>query len=117
MKLPVFDVDAVLARVEDDRELLAELLALFFDEYPKLLESISQAVQQRQAVEVERLSHSLKSALLNLSAPRAADAAHQAELLGHAADFQGAAAALSHLREELDQLRHAMEQFLRTSSP
>jgi HPt (histidine-containing phosphotransfer) domain-containing protein len=116
MQLPVFDVDAVLARVEDDRELLAELLALFFDEYPKLLEGISQAVQQRQAVQMERLAHSLKSALLNLSAPRAADAARQAELLGHAADFQGAAAALNHLRKELDQLRHAMEQFLRTSA-
>ncbi len=116
MKELVFDADALLERVEGDQELLRELLALFFQEYPKLLEEISHATDYRQAEQVERLSHSLKSALLNLSAKRAADAVQHVERLGRNAEFQEAAAAIPRLREELTLLHHAMEQFLKTSS-
>jgi len=112
----VFDTDALLERVEGDQELLRELLALFFQEYPKLLEEISRAMEYRRAEQVERLSHSLKSALLNLSAKRAADAAYQVERSGRSADFQEIAAAIPRLQEELRILHDAMDQFLKTSS-
>jgi HPt (histidine-containing phosphotransfer) domain-containing protein len=112
----VFDANALLERVEGDQELLRELLALFFQEYPKLLEEISRAVDYRQAEQVERASHSLKSALLNLSAKRASEAAYQVERSGRSADFQEVTAAIPRLREELALLQHAMEQFLKTSS-
>lgn len=112
----VFDTDALLERVEGDQELLRELLALFFQEYPKLLEEISRAMEYRRAEQVERLSHSLKSALLNLSGKRAADAAYQVERSGRSADFQEIAAAFPRLQEELRILHDAMDQFLKTSS-
>jgi two-component system, sensor histidine kinase and response regulator len=111
----VFDANALLERVEGDHELLRELLALFFREYPKLLEEISRAMDYRQAVQVERASHSLKSALLNLSAKRAAEAAYQVERSGRNADFQEVAAAIPRLRDELTLLHHAMDRFLETS--
>jgi HPt (histidine-containing phosphotransfer) domain-containing protein len=112
----VFDTDALMERVEGDQELLRELLALFFQEYPKLLEEISHAMEYRRAEQVERLSHSLKSALLNLSGKRAADAAYQVERSGRSADFQEIAAAFPRLQEELRILHDAMDQFLKTSS-
>ena len=111
----VFDAKALLERVEGDQELLRELLALFFQEYPKLLEEISRAMDYRQAVQVERASHSLKSALLNLSAKRAAEAAYQVEQAGRKVEFQEVAAAIPRLREELTLLHHAMERFLEMS--
>lgn len=111
----VFDTDALLERVEGDQELLRELLTLFFQEYPKILEEISRAMEYRRAEQVERFSHSLKSALLNLSAKRAADAAYQVERSGRSADFQEIAAAIPRLREELRILHDAMDQFLKTS--
>jgi two-component system, sensor histidine kinase and response regulator len=106
-----------MERVEGDRELLRELLHLYFQEYPKLLAGISLAIDSRQADHVERLAHSLKSALLNLSAKPAADAAYHVERLGRDSRFQEAAASLTLLKKQLEVLHNAMVQYLKTSLP
>jgi HPt (histidine-containing phosphotransfer) domain-containing protein len=115
VELPVFDVPDVLNRVEDDRELLAELVTLFLEDYPRQLDKIDEALSQHKAHLVERLAHSLKSALANLSAKRAADAARQLETMARAGDLHGATQGIRHLQDEMDTLRHVMEQFLQTS--
>jgi two-component system, sensor histidine kinase and response regulator len=114
VELPVFDVPDALKRVEGDRELLAELLSLFLEDYPVQLENLHQALHDGHAPQVERLAHSLKSAMATVSAKRAAEAARTVETLAHAADLQAAAAALGHLQEELTILQQAIHQFLVT---
>jgi two-component system sensor histidine kinase/response regulator len=114
VELPVFDVPDVLNRVEDDRELLAELVTLFLEDYPRQLDKLDDALSQNKAHQLELLAHSLKSALANLSAKRAADAARQLETVARSGDLHSATQAIRHLQDELDTLRQAMEQFLQT---
>jgi two-component system sensor histidine kinase/response regulator len=114
VELPVFDVPDALKRVEGDRELLAELLAIFLQDYPVHLENIHQALRDSRAPQVERLAHSLKSAMASLSAKRGAEAARRVEALAHDADLRAAADALGQLQEELTILQQAMHQFLQT---
>jgi two-component system, sensor histidine kinase and response regulator len=114
LELPVFDVPDAMERVEGDRELLVELVALFLEDYPSQLDKVCQALRQNHSREVERLAHSLKSALANLSAKRAANAAHRLETLGRAADLELTPDAIRHLQDELRTLTQAMELFLQT---
>ena len=114
MELPVFDVPDAMKRVQDDRELLTELVAIVLQDYPKQLDDIHEALDQNRAPQVERLAHSLKSAMASVSAKRGAEAARRVEVLAHAADLQAAAEALGHLQEELTILQQAMQQFLQT---
>jgi two-component system sensor histidine kinase/response regulator len=114
VELPVFDVADALKRVEGDRELLAELLAIFLQDYPVQLENLLQALQDGHAPQAERLAHSLKSAMASVSAKRGAEAARRVEALARDADLQAAAVALDHLQEELTVLQQAMHQFLQT---
>jgi HPt (histidine-containing phosphotransfer) domain-containing protein len=114
VELPVFDVADALKRVEGDRELLAELLAMILQDYPVQLEDIRQALHDGRAPQVERLAHSLKSAMASVSAKRGAEAARRVEALARDADLQAAALALDHLQEELTAMQQAMHQFLQT---
>jgi two-component system, sensor histidine kinase and response regulator len=114
MELPIFDVQDAMERVEGDRELLAELVALFLEDYLSQLDKLHQAIRENHSQQVERLAHSLKSALANLSAKRAANTACQLETLGRAGNLEAALDAICHLQDELRTLTQVMEHFLQT---
>jgi two-component system sensor histidine kinase/response regulator len=83
----VFDQDAALDRVEGNRELFQEIIGLFFDEIPGLLSAIHESMVRRDATALERVAHTLKGAMSNLSAKDAFAAALQLEMLGHGGDL------------------------------
>ena len=78
------NVPELLSRVDNDRELMRELLQLFRDECPRLMQLLEAAVSKQEMRAVETTSHSLKGMLANLSASRAASAASRLEELGRA---------------------------------
>jgi HPt (histidine-containing phosphotransfer) domain-containing protein len=78
----VLNFPELLARVEDDRELLCELLGLFKEESTELMESLSRAALAEDMDSVRKISHMLKGMLANLSANRAAAAASRLEEIG-----------------------------------
>jgi HPt (histidine-containing phosphotransfer) domain-containing protein len=89
------NLQELLARVENDRELLFDLLAIFKDEFPAHLRSLEAAVAHKDAREVARISHILKGMLLNLAVSKAAASIANLEQLARAgtvASFQGALA-------------------------
>ncbi len=70
---------SLLERVEEDEELLAEMVQLFLDDIPNLLDTMRAALQRGDMEVLERSAHSLKGAASNLSAKPAADAALKLE--------------------------------------
>ena len=70
---------SLLERVEGDQELLAEMVQLFLDDIPNLLNAMRDALQRGDMVVLERSAHSMKGAASNLSAKQAADAALKLE--------------------------------------
>jgi len=91
-----FDHAELLARVDNDRELLHDLLTIFKQEFPRLLKALRQAVESGDGKLVAVAAHTLKGMLLNLAAGQAAAAVGRLEQLGRSgetAGFQDALAA------------------------
>ena len=64
------DLPELLARVENDRELLTELLVMFRDELPGLLNTLHQAINLGDLAQAARVAHTLKGMSANLSLRR-----------------------------------------------
>jgi HPt (histidine-containing phosphotransfer) domain-containing protein len=82
----VLNFPELLARVDNDRELLCELLELFKEESSNLLGSLKKAVSHEDMERVQTTGHTLRGMLANLSATRAAAAASRLEEIGTGGD-------------------------------
>src|SRR5260370_30439932 len=63
------NLNELLARVDNDRELLCELLSIFKQEFPGHLQGLQNAVARNDASQVARISHTLKGMLSTLAVP------------------------------------------------
>ncbi len=79
---PRLNYSDLIARMENDRALVCDLLQIFKDEFPRELRSLQEAVACGDMKTVKRLGHTLKGMLLMLTFGRAAHAARQIEALG-----------------------------------
>jgi HPt (histidine-containing phosphotransfer) domain-containing protein len=104
----VFDRDAALDRVEGDKELLQEIVGLFFDEIPGLLSAIRESVARRDAKALERAAHTLKGAVSNLGAKDAFAAALRLEVLGRGGDLTDLEGAYAELEKAIIRLKGAL---------
>jgi PAS domain S-box-containing protein len=103
-----FDVEAALAGVGGDRELLRELARLFLGEYPGWLSQLRQAVIQDDAALLGRTAHTCKGSLSIFGARAAAEAAQRLEAFGRAGDLAPAGAGLDALEAAVAALRPAL---------
>lgn len=108
----VFNFADLLARVEDDHELLRELLAIFKQDYPPQLLSLKEAVLRSEMKQVQASSHALRGMLSNLAMARAADAAANLEQLGRNGERAGLKDALALFERELSDLMQAVDNYL-----
>jgi two-component system sensor histidine kinase/response regulator len=82
MPSAMIDMAELLARVEDDRELMRDLLLIFKQEFPAHLQALRDAVNSMDGEKVAAEAHALKGMLSNLAANPAAAAAARLEQLG-----------------------------------
>ncbi len=61
------DVPELLARVEDDRELLTELLVMFRDELPELQNALHHSIDVGDLAQAAKVAHTLKGMSANMS--------------------------------------------------
>jgi HPt (histidine-containing phosphotransfer) domain-containing protein len=85
----IFDHAELLARVENDRELLRDLLAIFKEEFPRQLLTLREAVEARDGDRVATAAHTLRGMLSNLSAAQAASTAARLEQMGRKKETRG----------------------------
>jgi HPt (histidine-containing phosphotransfer) domain-containing protein len=104
------DLSALLARVENDLDLLQEMIELFLDSSPLLLAEIDTGIAHRDSQTVERAAHALKGAMQNMGATNAAQAAAKLEYAGRAGELAEADAMLSGLKHQYDILVSALSE-------
>ena len=104
----VLDEALLMSRVDNDPQLLKDLVDLFLEECPHLLDEITVALGKRDAKAVERGAHSLKGSTSNLAARLAWEAALKLERLAQAADWEHAESGLKDLKCQLERLRPAL---------
>jgi HPt (histidine-containing phosphotransfer) domain-containing protein len=101
---PVFDRDLMLERMGGDNQLLDDVLTVFIEEIPGMMSDVRAAVSGQDAPAIERSAHSMKGALLNITADSAAELASQLEQLGSAGRVDGTADLMAQLEVEIDRL-------------
>ncbi|PYU14391.1 MAG: hypothetical protein DMG37_07615 [Acidobacteria bacterium] len=76
------DLEELLERTENDRELMRDLLTIFKEEFPQRHQALREAVKSVNATQVVMEAHALKGMLSNLAAVEAATAVGELERLG-----------------------------------
>jgi two-component system sensor histidine kinase/response regulator len=96
----IIDLNELLARVENDRGLMRDLLLIFKEEFPRHLQALHDAVDSMDGEKVAAVAHALKGMLSNL----AAGAAARLEQLGRnreVSEFREACASFENISKEL----------------
>jgi PAS domain S-box-containing protein len=104
----VLDEALLVSRVDSDPQLLRDLVDLFLEECPRLVDEIRVALDRKDAKAVERGAHSLKGCTSNLAAKMASEAALKLERLAHAGDLVRAESVLQELECQLVRLKPAL---------
>jgi CheY-like chemotaxis protein len=92
-----FDPEDVLARVEGNRELLAELVGILRAESPRLLATLREKVEAGDARGVREAAHAIKGTVGNFGGQAASEAARALEVMGKDGVLTGAGAGVAHL--------------------
>jgi PAS domain S-box-containing protein len=107
----VFDAQMALARVKGDRELLQDIVGLFFEETPALLTALRESIQGSDAQALVRAAHSLKGTVSSFGAPAARDAALRLEVMGRSGDLRYVEPTCAELEREIARLEQALAEF------
>ena len=107
-EVEVLDEALLVSRVDGDPQLLRDLVDLFLEDCPRLVDEIRVALDRKDAKLVERDAHSLKGATGNLAAQMASEAARKLERFARAGDLLHAESELLELEWELERLKPAL---------
>ena len=107
----------LLARVDNDRELLCDLLSIFKREFPDQLTSLQTAVAGNDAALAARVSHTLKGMLANLAVTKAAASANRLERLARAGEISSLRDALAAFEKDVQGLLPEMESYMAEARP
>jgi len=108
LKSEHFDSESLWRRLDHDRGLLREVVAVFALEAPQLLARIEEGIRGGSAGDVKKASHKLKGSLLQFAARAAVAAAQELEEKAENGLVAGAAPLLNRLRHEIDLLREGL---------
>jgi CheY-like chemotaxis protein len=100
----VIDEAELMNRVGGDAELLAELIDLFLQECPRLINLMQKALEEQNAKELEKTAHSLKGMVGNFSAKDCFEAALELERLGRSGELANAQVAFQDLEKKIKNL-------------
>ena len=110
-----WSADALLARVGGEADIARELVGLFINECPRMLEAIRSSVASGSAQEIRRSAHLLKGSVSNFTETGAAAAAFELEIIGREERVHDAPGALSRLEAELEALLPQLQEFAAAS--
>jgi HPt (histidine-containing phosphotransfer) domain-containing protein len=105
------DFPDLLRRVDTDRKLLCELLRLFKEEFPCLLQALQEAVVRGDMKGVEVTAHTIKGMLANVSFVRGAASAACLQRMGQQCVTQGLPEELARLKQEASLALAELEAF------
>jgi two-component system, sensor histidine kinase and response regulator len=109
----VMDVRDALNRLGDDEDLLRDIVQIFLEDVPGMIEKIHKAVAETDANSLQRAAHSLKGLTATLSAHGVVSAAAQLEHIATSRNLAEAAQAAAEVERRVNELTQAAQQFLR----
>jgi len=107
----VMNVSSALRRLGDDRELFDQIVQIFLEDAPGLLQSAHRALEIGDSTGVRRAAHSLKGLAATLSADGAVSAAYQLEHLAGSGHLAEASEPIENLSCRLEELTVALGKY------
>ncbi|HVP51842.1 MAG TPA: response regulator [Terriglobales bacterium] len=109
--VPAWDYEQARARTAQDEVLLREIVRIFLEESPRLMDRIEQTLAERDGDGLERAAHSLKGQIRCLAAPEALSAVESLEEKARLRDFPGVAGVLPELDAAMARLDAQLQKF------
>jgi HPt (histidine-containing phosphotransfer) domain-containing protein len=114
---PAVDMPDLLARIDNDRDLLRELLSIFKEDFPRHFQELQDALAKSDMPRVRAASHTLKGMLANLGANSASASAARLEQVAKAGDSTSLPAAFAAFEQEAQRLLPEMETYMVEARP
>src|SRR5256885_6236356 len=114
---PLVNLSELLARVDNDRELLLDLISIFKEEFPAYVRSLEAAMGRKNFAEIASVSHTLKGMLSNLAVGKASVSAGRLEQLARAADAAAIQDAFRAFEQDVRGLLPEMESYMAEARP
>ncbi|UCE65708.1 MAG: response regulator, partial [Candidatus Zixiibacteriota bacterium] len=99
------DWNKILSRAADDPSILKEVIDVFLQDYPSMLDDLQKAVTDKNAEEIEKRAHKLKGAVAIFEHKESYENAFELEKLGRSKNLESVDAIYERLRKSLDYLR------------
>jgi len=96
------DLTVALAHVDGDRQLLAELAAIFLRDYPRFVNSARESIRRDDAQTLEREAHTLKGRLAFFGVHGVRDQALELETIGRSRDLTQALQTLTGIERAME---------------
>jgi signal transduction histidine kinase/CheY-like chemotaxis protein len=107
----LYSREQLLAECDDDEELLSELVSIFRENTPRIVEAIGRALEESDAAALAASAHKLLSSLAAFGAGRARTLALGLEKQGKENDFCGAKERFGKLERETDKIYAAVASY------
>lgn len=106
--VPHFDEDKLLEKIDHDTDLMKSLLEMAAEEYPKFLQQMKTACENKDACSVKSIAHTLKGSAYNLEMTAMGDIARKMEF--HHEDPEVLLLLLESLEKEWKNVQNILEQ-------
>jgi len=108
----ILNMKTLMQRVGDDKEIANEILEMFIDTIPELIDNLKAAISQGNSDLLIKTSHEIKGISGNISAEKLAETAAQLESYGKKNDFDNCKEILPIFDKEFEELRVEIKQLL-----
>ena len=108
------DRKEALARVGGDEALLRELAALFLEEYPQLVRTITSELEAGNLAKAANAAHQMKGLLAQFGAAAGKQAAYELELAGRAGDAAACRASAARLMDAMARLEPGLAELAKS---
>jgi len=109
----VMDVNDALRRLGNDEELLRDIVQIYLEDAPGMLDKIHAAVSSADSNGLQRAAHSLKGLAATLSAQEVVGVASRLEHMGATRNFAEAAKTVAEADQRVGELNQAVQELLR----
>ncbi|MFH1679272.1 MAG: response regulator [Candidatus Eisenbacteria bacterium] len=111
-----FDRAALLERLGNDGSLVPEILSLFLEEMPNLLEQVRSALDEKDASKLQRLAHSIKGSSATVAAPSLRDAAFELETAAREGSLEKAPLLVERLERDFERFTQTVSEIRATKT-
>jgi HPt (histidine-containing phosphotransfer) domain-containing protein len=109
------DLDAALAELDGDMDLLRDLAQLFLDDSPRLLAAIRDAAEAQDAGAIGAAAHALKGSIASFGVSRALQTALRLESMGREGRISDVNPHIDEVETEIGELRAQLSALLANS--